>query len=453
MEKRLLDELLAYSKSDYAPMHMPGHKRNVSVDYLDILNANLDITEIEGFDNLHNPTGIIKEAMDRAAKVYKSDNTFFLINGSSCGILAGMKACLKYGDEIIMARNCHKSVYHGVELLGLTPFYIYPKECGNGILGEVDSNEVAQMVAKHPKIKLVIITSPTYEGVISDIEKIAKICHRAGIPLMVDEAHGAHLGFSDFFGKSARSLGADIVINSLHKTMPSLTQTALAHINGDLVDSEEFARNLSIFESSSPSYLLMAAIDGCMNLLEEKGDELFGTYEENVRWFYESTFLEKLKLFRCENKDPGKIVVLTKGYIDGNELADILRSQYKIEVEMSLSNYLIAMTGLLEKKEGLLRLSVALLEIDKMLKEKRNEREELIYTCKEEYPVSITQAVNISKELVKIEDSFGRISGEYVYAYPPGIPVVVPGQRISRGNVEWMRDIGVNDVKLLVVNF
>ena len=306
-EKRLLDELIDYSKSGAVPMHMPGHKRNAKADYLDILNAQYDITEIDGFDNLHRPEGILKAAMNKAATLYKSSNTFFLINGSTCGILAGMKSCLKHGDEIIMARNCHKSVYHGVELLGLTPYFLYPENV-EGICGQISPVELEELIQAHTNVKLVVITSPTYEGIISDIEELSKVAHRYNIPLMVDAAHGAHMGFNDYFGPSAVSAGADIVINSLHKTMPSLTQTALAHVNGGLVNEKEFARCLSIFETSSPSYLLMASIDGCINLVMDKGEELFDAYEQRVRRFYEAVKeLEHLRVLDYKYAQDNKL--------------------------------------------------------------------------------------------------------------------------------------------------
>lgn len=490
-ENRLLDELTIYSESCAVPMHMPGHKRNVDVaDYLKVLNAKLDITEIDGFDNLHNPTGILKDAMDKAATLYKSSNTYFLINGSTCGILAGMKACLKHGDEIIMARNCHKSVYHGVELLGLTPYFLYPERifknvadsdlCGgeNGICGQISPAKLEELILTHNNVKLVIITSPTYEGIISDIKELSKVAHKYNIPLMVDAAHGAHMGFNDYFGPSAVSAGADIVINSLHKTMPSLTQTALAHVNGGLVNEKEFARCLSIFETSSPSYLLMASIDGCINLVMDKGEELFAEYEKRVRRFYENVKgLKKLRVMGEETnsdcqyrKDPGKIVVFTTGLgISGTSLSEILRRDYGIEVEMAASNYIIAMTGLIDIDENLMKMAAALNEIDsgyEMLDKTiyENELEDevvdkdlehrftVIDRCFDntasDYPCKIEDAIGMPKETVACSDAIGNISGEYVWAYPPGIPILIPGQIIKEEDVKGIREMIANGVSV-----
>ena len=462
-EKRLLDELIDYSKSGAVPMHMPGHKRNAKADYLDILNAQYDITEIDGFDNLHSPEGILKDAMNKAATLYKSSNTFFLINGSTCGILAGMKSCLKHGDEIIMARNCHKSVYHGVELLGLTPYFLYPENV-EGICGQISPVELEELIQAHTNVKLVIITSPTYEGIISDIEELSKVAHRYNIPLMVDAAHGAHMGFNDYFGPSAVSAGADIVINSLHKTMPSLTQTALAHVNGGLVDGKEYGRCLSIFETSSPSYLLMASIDGCINLVMDKGEDLFDAYEQRVRRFYEAVKgLKRLRVLGFEyaqnnnlKKDPGKIVVFTTGIgISGVKLSEILRSEYKIEVEMASLEYIIAMTGLMDGEENLHRLASALNEIDLRCDFDREKKisnlTDLYFKIIDENDkatYTIEETISTDKRNVKANAAIGCISGEYVWAYPPGIPILIPGQVIREEDVVGIRQMIENGVNI-----
>ena len=479
-ENRLLDELTIYSKSGAVPMHMPGHKRNVDVaDYLKVLNAKLDITEIDGFDNLHNPTGILKCAMDKAATLYKSSNTYFLINGSTCGILAGMKACLKHGDEIIMARNCHKSVYHGVELLGLTPYFLYPEKI-EGICGQISPVELEELIQAHKNVKLVIITSPTYEGIISDIEELAKVAHKYSLPLMVDAAHGAHMGFNEYFGPSAVEAGADIVINSLHKTMPSLTQTALAHVNGKLVDASEYARCLSIFETSSPSYLLMASIDGCINLVMDKGEKLFAAYENRVRSFYENVKgLKNLRVMGvgeeanldCQyRKDPGKIVVFTNGLeISGVCLSEVLRKEYNIEVEMAANNYIIAMTGLIDSDENLVKMAAALNEIDsgrerlekticgnevgdevgdKGLEYRFTVIDRCFDKTASDYPCKIEDAIGMPKETVACSDAIGNISGEYVWAYPPGIPILIPGQIIKEEDVKGIREMIANGVSV-----
>ena len=299
----LLDRLKAHAASDSIPMHMPGHKRNTALLGTD-LPYNIDITEIEGFDNLHGASGILKEYMEEITDYYGTKRSFYLVNGSTCGILAGIRAATKRGGKIAVARNCHKSVYHAIELFGLEAIYLVPEmDEAFGIHGGISTTSIADTLKKNPDTQLVVLTSPTYEGVVSDIAAIADICHAHGIPLMVDEAHGSHFNYSEHFPTSATALGADIVIQSLHKTLPSLTMTSLAHLTGDLIRPEEMARQLAIFESSSPSYVLMASIDSCFRLLRDEGEQLFENYNQRLTDFSEKMKqLQHLKVL-CHGKD------------------------------------------------------------------------------------------------------------------------------------------------------
>ncbi|HPP85843.1 MAG TPA: aminotransferase class V-fold PLP-dependent enzyme, partial [Bacillota bacterium] len=216
----LQDALFLYRDSGIYPFHMPGHKRNAFL--LDFpFDCGLDITEIDGFDNLHDANGILAQGMKRAALLYGSERTFYLINGSTCGILAAVTACVRKGDKVLMARNCHKSVYNAVMLNELCPVYLVPPVGAEGISGSIPPAEVEKALAENPDVRLVIVTSPTYEGVVSDIKAIAEIAHQRSVPLLVDEAHGAHFGFYEGFPESSVRLGADMVVHSLHKTLPA----------------------------------------------------------------------------------------------------------------------------------------------------------------------------------------------------------------------------------------
>ncbi|HUM60323.1 MAG TPA: aminotransferase class V-fold PLP-dependent enzyme, partial [Clostridia bacterium] len=269
-------ELLQKSCPITLPMHMPGHKRNPRLaPYLNALAAQLDITEIKGFDHLHAASGILQEAMDGAAEVFGARNTFFLVNGSTVGILSAIRAVTAPGDSIIMARNCHKSVYNALALNNLGPYFIYPQtNLRYQIAASISLESVQNAIAQHQDARVLVITCPTYKGVISDLPAIVSHAHRHGLTVIVDEAHGSHLGFTPYFPKSAIAAGADIVIHSLHKTLPSLTQTALAHVRTPALASE-MQRQLAVFETTSPSFLLLASIDGCVRLLRERGEELF----------------------------------------------------------------------------------------------------------------------------------------------------------------------------------
>ena len=277
----LYDRLTEYSASDYYGFHMPGHKRRgpagISLPY------EIDITEIEGFDDLHHADGILKDAQQLAAKVYGAQETRYLVNGSTAGILSAVLGSTKKGNRILVSRHCHKSVYHAVCLNDLRPVYLYPEfNTSLHMNMDISVSAVRTALMECPDIRAVVIVSPSYDGVISDIEGIAGAVHERGIPLIVDEAHGAHLGFHPYFEANALAKGADVVIHSVHKTLPSLTQTALLHVQGELADRRRIFRYLDMLQSSSPSYILMAGIDKCVHMLDEQGAELFEPYVQRL---------------------------------------------------------------------------------------------------------------------------------------------------------------------------
>ena len=440
---KLEEKLEKYFNENYLPMHMPGHKRNIKL-LGEKLPYKIDITEIEGFDDLHHPEGIIKEIEEKAKKIYKSKKSFILVNGSTCGILAGIKSVVNYGDKVLVARNSHKSVYNAIEVNGLKPIYVLPKIDKYGINKNVEANDIENVLEKNKDIKLVIITSPTYEGVLSDIKAIVNIAHKYKVPVLVDEAHGAHLKFMENSNFEALNCGADIVIQSLHKTLPALTGTAILHIKGNLVKEEDVRRELSIFETSSPSYILISSIDECLDFIERNGKKLFLDYQENLKYFYnEAKTLKKFKVLGNEllnnNNieeiekslyDFGKIVVITKNTnITGKELSDILRKDYKIEVEMASTYYIIAMTSICDNKESFQRLLNALKEIDLKFK-KTVEDNSVSYEIQlPKKEMTINEALNSQKFMLEnYKNLEGKISKEYIFAYPPGIPIITPGE-------------------------
>ena len=442
----LYDKLLQYQSSEMYPFHMPGHKRRKD----DFANPFLiDITEIEGFDNLHHAEGILKDAQDRAAALYHSEETYFLVFFSTCGILAAVSACMTRGGKILMARNCHKAAYHAAYLRGLDIEYLYPeKEDIFGINGGIHEDIVEKALEEFQDIQAVMITSPTYDGVVSNVEKIAQIVHRKGIPLIVDEAHGAHFGFHEYFPKSSVEMGADLVIHSLHKTLPSLTQTALLHVNGNRVDRECLRRFLDIYQTSSPSYVFMAGMDSCVCLLEKRGGELFESLRRNLEVFYKQT--ESLGCIYLANHglmgksgihdfDRSKLVISARNAgFTGNQLANLLRNRYHLELEMAGGSYGLALTSISDTEEGFLRLSEALKEIDACLEnkiEKNTEKSTLTIediVIKNEVWCRIHEALESPGESVLLEKAEGKICREFVYLYPPGIPMLVPGEIISR---------------------
>lgn len=384
--KSLLEKL---KENNMKPYHMPGHKRRGIAEGLPY---DIDITEIEGFDNLHDMQGVIKDIADRGAQVYKSIASYPLVNGSTCGVLAGIYSLTRENKNVLIARNCHKSVYNAVEILGLNPTYIMPEIERLGIMGKI-AYESVEKALKDSDIGTVVITSPTYEGVISDVDAIYQVCKRYGAYLFVDAAHGAH-----FMEKSLR---CDMCVMSLHKTLPALTQTALLNICSDRVDRSMVQHALSIFETSSPSYVLLASIDECLRYVQKNTAD-FDALERNLSYFYKNTVaLDNMEVFCFD--DPTKIIIETE---DGYLLADMLR-KHNIEAEMASDYYVLAIVTCQDKLDDLEILLRALYEIDKALPP---------YSIPEILTTNLPQKGDSTGdgEFCKLDMCCGKISKEYI---------------------------------------
>lgn len=446
----LLERLQEYGQSDIYPFHMPGHKRQME---LGADAYHLDITEVEGFDNLHHAQGILRDEQARYARYVGAKRSFFLVNGSTCGILAAISAVVPRGGKLLMARNSHKSAYHALFLRQLLARYVYPQIGSLDIQGAVDPKKIARALAEDEEIRAVYITSPTYDGVVSDIEKIADIAHHYGKVLIVDEAHGAHFGFHPAFPRSAVGLGADVVIQSVHKTLPAFTQSAVLHLCSDRVQAEALEKFLAIYESSSPSYVLMAGMSRLVPFLQTQGEERFRALAENLDRFYEGgRSLRYLHVIQKEDfgesaafaHDPSKILISTRDCnINGKQLYERLLEKYHLQLEMYSGEYVTALCSLMDQKEGFERLAAALADIDGTLRAQRPPEQGFIARMYGEraQACSIAEAAEHAHETVALEQSAGRIGGESVYLYPPGIPIIVPGERIDAGFVSGMREI------------
>lgn len=484
MGNTLYEKLTKYRNSDYYGFHMPGHKRNESLTGAG-LPYGIDITEIEGFDDLHHARGVLREVQEQAAAVYGAGESHYLVNGSTVGILSAILGCTKKGDAVLIARNCHKSVYHAVFLNELHAEYIYPDYLEKEQLnGEIRVEDVRRILKENRnsqsgQIRAVVIVSPTYDGVVSDVKAIAEAVHEYDIPLIVDEAHGAHFGFHPYFPQNANRLGADVVIHSLHKTLPALTQTALIHINGNLAERERVRMYLDMLQSSSPSYVLMAGIDTCIDFLETKGEKAFRDYVELLSETRKKLKkLKYLRLIETANYDCSKIVISTKNLQDekrncsaggtqnpvsgwnGKSLYDILLERYHLQMEMAAGSYVLAMTSVGDTKEGMKRLTDALFKLDEELgaaekgesrriceanPETDNEQEHGQAERKKQNAASAAlphpEQVYTSYETEALKESAkgkpwkcceGEIAAEYAYLYPPGIPLIVPGERVGK---------------------
>lgn len=496
----LQTQLEQYARQGLYPLHMPGHKR--LTEPAPGLPSAWDLTEVPGTDDLHDADGILSDAMKRTARLCGADRTWYLVNGSTCGLLAGIRSLAPHGAEVICARNCHKAVFHAIELSGYKARWLMPPlEAEWGICGGISALQVQAALRKYPDAKAVILTSPTYEGMLSEIEGICRVCHGKGIPVLVDEAHGAHLipaSAAVGFPSGALAGGADLVVQSPHKTLPSLTQTALLHLQGPLADPVRVEEELDIFETSSPSYPLMASLDGCTGILREQGEELFQRWADRIGRF-DVTVRSRLHRIRILGHtdhasasglcDPGKILIDAEPIgMDGRKMAGILREKYSMETEMAQGGLCLAMTSICDEEKALDRLALALEEIEKSctcgsispsaipensheskkrksgisvkkeaVKQEKNEAakpeeasgkqqdNKYIRKLSGLKPVAfctIEQAAARESEQVPLLQITGRISAEYLCFYPPGIPVLAPGEIITKKLTELLEEAG-----------
>ena len=463
-------QLEAYAAQGLYPFHMPGHKRRMPP--APGLPAGWDVTEVEGTDDLHDAGGILRQAMERTADLCGADRTWYLVNGSTCGLLAGIRALARRDSEVLCARNCHKAVYHALELSGYRIHWIMPETDPDwGICGGIRASEVKAALRRHPSAKAVILTSPTYEGVLSEVEEICRAAHAKGIPVLVDEAHGAHLiplSEKAGFPVGALACGADLVVQSPHKTLPSLTQTALLHLQGNLVDPARIEAELDIFETSSPSYPLMASLDGCTGILRTQGEELFerwslrlGRFETAIRPLQRIRVLYHGHGGRSDQMtgsagallslyDPGKILIdAGPAGMSGRELARVLREQWRMETEMTQGSLVLAMTSLCDDEDALDRLAQALLEIDRRAVEDGNEKAAAadnfqadLLRLRPAPACTMADAAGQEAEMVPLSQASGRICAEYLYFYPPGIPILAPGEIITRSHLDLLACAG-----------
>lgn len=472
MSRPIYDTLMKYSNEAGYPWHMPGHKRQrgcrMEQPWHEI--CAMDFTEIPGLDEYHCPEGIIRAAQQQAADIYGVKSSYFLLNGSTVGILAAMSAVCSRCGRVLVARNCHRAVYNAMELMELNPVYVQPEWLPDwDIYGAVPPAQVEQQLRKHQDIQAVIITSPTYEGVISDIRGVADVVHRYGALLIVDEAHGAHLPFFKEWPDSAVSCGADLVIQSLHKTLPAMTQTAILQRCSDLVDEERLFHYVSLYQSTSPSYVMLASMDYAVHFMARE-TECMEAYVKALHAFRQR--MGRLSCIRlldwkhmtgscAKGYDDAKLVLSVKRrFHDGITGAWLSQQllQRGHQPEMTGCSYSLCMSTVMDTAEAFDGLAKALEEIDVMLQaagqQYKAEKKETAYSAQDfndkdkkdiltEHEItvyvpsddniirSIAAALAEKKEWLPMNRCRGLVAADYVYAYPPGSPLLVPGERVT----------------------
>lgn len=453
-----------YNEKNLLPLHMPGHQRKR--DMGTALPYAYDYTEVEELDNLHAPEGILQEAMNHTAAYYGCSDCFYLVNGSSSGLQAGIFTLLEEGDEVVVARNCHRSVFYALSLRKAKIHFLLPEFWEDfSCFGSISPKEVERLLREFPKSKALIFTSPSYEGVVSDVEAIARLCHENGLSFLVDEAHGAHFspkkGAS--FPESAISLGADLVVQSPHKTLCSLTQSAWILGNGQRYSREKLSFYLSVFQTTSPSYPLMLSLEKATTLLEREGEALFFHWKEVMESFREKartlsyfTFLWE-KEEACFAMDFTKIFLRARGIPKlrlGKDLAKLLREDYGIESEMHSGENLLLMTGPFISEEELDRLFIALKDIERRFGEEKGKplRSKLLSSALYQISIAdntlqILEGLKEGEEL-NLRDGEGRICLEYLSLYPPGIPLIFPGEKLTAEKIQGIEALEKEGIEL-----
>lgn len=445
------DAIRKYSGSSPVPFHMPGHKlgRGIPGDFLQNLAA-LDLTEIPGTDNLHHPTGPIKEAQELAAAAFGSDRTYFLVNGSTGGIHTIISTICKPGQKLIVTRDCHKSVFGGLLVAGAEPVFIVPEYNKEfGIMSYVSPEAVDKAFRQNPEAVGILVTRPNYYGICSDLERIAGITHSYGKILAVDEAHGAHLRFNKKLPVCAMDAGADICVQSAHKTLSAFTQGSYLHVKSGSIDLEKLEFYHDILQTSSPSYIIMAFLDIARELMQRDGEHLLDNVINEIRSLgTEAAGIEGLRFLkesdiRGGRLDETRITASFEGLgINGRAAEKLLRRDYGIQVEMSDFSNIVAIATTADDRETLKQLFKGITGISKKYgSQKRLER-----PLKDGFEVSparlgYKEALDGKHEYVRLDDAAGRISGSIVAPYPPGIPLFFPGELILPDTVSYLKEI------------
>jgi arginine decarboxylase len=457
-ETPLFDALKEYVDRDTLPFHVPGHKKGVGIDkeFKNFIGENpfkIDVTVFKLVDSLHHPTGPIKKAQELVADAYESHASFFSIHGTSGAIQAMILAVVNDGDKIIVPRNVHKSVTSGIILSGAVPVFMEPEiDKKLGIAHGVTPETVEKTLKENPDAKAVLIINPTYYGVATDIKKIADTVHSYDIPLIVDEAHGPHLAFSEKLPMSALKAGADICAQSTHKIIGSLTQGSLLHVKSKYVDPKRVQQILNLMQTTSPSYIIMASLDCARRQIALEGKDLLQKTIELCK--YTRDEINKIPGFYCFGEevlgkpgsysfDPTKLTISSRELgITGFELDMILADKYHIQMELSDFYNVLAVGSFGDTKEGMDRLLSALKEISNDYYGKKEPVQDFL-----DIPAIPTKILNpreafySDKISIPLNESIGKISGEFLLAYPPGIPVLCPGEEITQEVVDYVHDL------------
>lgn len=469
----LFEELLNNIQQNKARFHVPGHCQGKGMlpEFLSLAPEvfKIDLTELPGLDDLHNPSGAIARAQELTARLYGVEESYFLVNGASSGILALMLATAREGDYVLVPRNGHRSIFSGLILSGAIPVYLEPQivpfyEFASGI----NFSDFKNKLCSEPAIKSVFVLNPTYYGTVSDLPALVNESHSKNIPVIVDEAHGSHFYFNNKFPVGAMACGADAAVQSVHKTGGSLTQSSWFHLQGDRIDRHRLRDSLSMSQTTSPSYLLMASLDASRQQLASNGERIFNRVLE-LAWEARSYIsrIEGLSLLDNDflisqgfcGLDPTRLVIsVRKLGMTGFDALKILSEHYQVELEMADYYNIIAVVSLGTTREDVKRLVSSLKDLS-ISRDKVRCSSDVQHPRLPPVKLSPRKAWMASSRYVDLIKSIGLISAEIISVYPPGIPVICPGEEITPDVIDYLlmvrrlglRCQGAGDVRLKTI--
>ncbi|MGD6875604.1 aminotransferase class I/II-fold pyridoxal phosphate-dependent enzyme [Bacillus infantis] len=455
-ETPLFSGLLAHAKKNPIQFHIPGHKKGAGIDpeFREFIGDNalsIDLINIGPLDDLHQPKGIIKQAQDLAAEAFGADHTFFSVQGTSGAIMTMVMAVCGPGDKIIVPRNVHKSVMSAIVFSGATPIFIHPEVDEKlGISHGITTDSVEKALSQHPDAKGVLVINPTYFGISANLKEIVEIAHSYEVPVLVDEAHGVHIHFHEDLPMSAMQAGADMAATSVHKLGGSMTQSSILNVKGNLVSPKRVQSILSMLTTTSTSYLLLASLDVARRRLATEGKELIERTIDLAQYMRREinevdrlycVGEEILETKAAYDYDPTKLIISVKELnVTGYDVEKWLREKFNIEVELSdLYNILCIITpGDTKQEADALLAALRELSAGGLQETERKDAKVMLPNI----PVlSLTprDAFYAETELVPFDESEGRIIAEFIMVYPPGIPIFIPGEIITKDNLVYIK--------------
>ena len=453
----LLDALKKLAQKEHAAFYAPGHKqgRGIARNVRDLLGEQVfqaDLPELPELDNLFAPEGAIATAQELAAATFGAEQTWFLVNGSTCGVMAAILATCGMGDKIILPRNIHQSAIAGLVLSGAVPIFINPVYSSvTRLVYNVTPEAVGHALMQHPDAKAVMMLHPTYQGVCSDLKAIAEITYSYDIPLLVDEAHGAHFAFHPSLPPSALSMGADLTVQSTHKTLSSLTQSSMLHLQGNRVSSRRVSQALQLLQSTSPSYLLLASLDAARQQMAQQGYKLLNdTIAIANKAQDEIAAISGLSVLTpeiqpgCEYLDPTRLTIdVSQLGMTGFEADEILHEQLRVTCELPLLEHLTFIISLGNTKEDIQKLIESCKSLARSVNSPVHPPANVPYLLSliSYSAKSPREAYFAETETTPVDLASDRFCAELVCPYPPGIPLLMPGEVIKPETIEYLKQI------------